>query len=141
MNTHIVLASHGSMAEGTASAMRMIVGEQPEVYAYGLDTWETPDAIREQVEKLISAHPEDRYIILCDLKGGSVHNRLMDLCMQGDITVVCGMNLEIVLNLVLADDPGADEIRAVVEESKGNMECYDRHSFENMAEEEGGELW
>lgn len=140
MNTQIILASHGSMAEGTASAVKMIAGEQPNVSAFGLDTWETPDAVREQVEQVIAAHPEEYVVILCDIKGGSVHNRLMDLCMRDQVSVVSGMNLALVLALVLSSDLDGDEVKRTVEEAKENLEYFDRQSFQNTNEEEE-ELW
>ena len=141
MNAQIILASHGSMAEGTASAVKMVIGEQPNVSAFGLDTWETPEAIKEQVEKVIAAHPGERIVILCDIKGGSVHNRLMDLCTHDRVSVVSGMNLVLALNLALSSDQlEANDIKEAVEEAKENLEYFDRQSFENV-NEEVEELW
>ena len=141
METNIILASHGSMAEGTASAVRMIAGEQPKVRAYGLDTWETPVSIKAEVEAFLDTHPDERCVIVCDLKGGSVHNALMELCVRRNVAVICGMNLEIVLSLVFADDTNADEVRAILEDAKGNIEYFDYESFKNTAGEEVDELW
>lgn len=136
----IILASHGSMAEGTMSALKMIAGDVSSVAAYGLDTYETPDAIYEQVEKVIDANPEERYVICCDLKGGSVHNRLMGLCMRTNISIICGMNLALVLALVLVGDLSPETVKGILEEAKDNMEYYDTQSFINQNEEEG-DLW
>ena len=141
MNAQIILASHGSMAEGTLSAVNMVIGKQPSVSAFGLDAWETPEAIKEQVEKVIAAHPKDYIVILCDIKGGSVHNRLMDLCARDNVSVVSGMNLVLVLSLALdADDLDVDTIKEHMAEAKENLAYFDRHSFENASEGED-ELW
>ena len=141
MNAQIILASHGSMAEGTLSAVNMVIGKQPSVSAFGLDAWETPVAVKEQVEKVIAAHPKDYIVILCDIKGGSVHNRLMDLCARDNVSVVSGMNLVLALSLALdADDLDVDTIKEHMAEAKENLAYFDRHSFENASEGED-ELW
>lgn len=141
MNAQIILASHGSMAEGTLSAVNMVIGRQPSVSAFGLDAWETPEAIKEQVEQVIAAHPDEYTVILCDIKGGSVHNRLMDLCVRDNVSVVSGMNLVLALSLALdADDLDVDTIKEHMAEAKENLAYFDRHSFENTSGEED-ELW
>lgn len=141
MNAQIILASHGSMAEGVVSAVNMVIGEQPCVSAFGLDTWETPEAIKEQAERVIEAHPEDYIVVLCDIKGGSVHNRLMDLCVRGRVSVVSGMNLVLALSLALAaDDLDVDAVKELMEEAKDNLAYFDRQSFENVSEEDD-DLW
>lgn len=141
MSAQIILASHGSMAEGVVSAVNMVIGEQPCVSAFGLDAWETPEAIKEQVEQVIAAHPDEYIVILCDIKGGSVHNRLMDLCARDNVSVVSGMNLVLALSLALdADDLDVDTIKEHMAEAKENLAYFDRHSFENASGEED-ELW
>lgn len=141
MSAQIILASHGSMAEGVVSAVSMVIGEQPCVSAFGLDTWETPEAIKEQAEGVIAAHPDDYIVVLCDIKGGSVHNRLMDLCARDNVSVVSGMNLVLVLSLALdADDLDVDTIKEHMAEAKENLAYFDRHSFE-IASGEEDELW
>ena len=141
MNAQIILASHGSMAEGTASAVKMIIGEYPNVSAFGLDTWETPEAIKEQVERVIAAHSDEYAVVLCDIKGGSVHNRLMDLCTRDQVSVVSGMNLVLVLSLALAsDDLDAAQVKEFIEEAKENLVYFDRQSLGNVNDEEE-ELW
>lgn len=141
MNAQIILASHGSMAEGVVTAVNMVIGEQPCVSAFGLDTWETPETIKEQVEQVIAAHPGEYIVVLCDIKGGSVHNRLMDLCARDNVSVVSGMNLVLVLSLALAaDDLSVDKVKELMEEARDNLAYFDRHSFETESGEEE-DLW
>lgn len=47
----LILASHGSLAEGMKSALKMILGESIQMDAFGLDTWEQPQAILEEIKK------------------------------------------------------------------------------------------
>ncbi|MCR0302801.1 hypothetical protein MKA48_12220 [[Clostridium] innocuum] len=74
---NIILASHGSLAEGMLSAVRMIVGSTQGIAAYGLDAYKTPQDIYQLLKEQIEQNQDQEYILLCDINGGSVHNQLM----------------------------------------------------------------
>ncbi|MCD7807235.1 MAG: hypothetical protein LUH19_07840, partial [Lachnospiraceae bacterium] len=109
--------------------------------AFGLDTWETPDVIREQVEKILDAHPEDAAVILCDIKGGSVHNRLFDLCLRDQVSLVTGMNLALALELAVSWEGTKEEVKQTLELARENLAYFDCCSIQNTEEKEDGELW
>lgn len=60
----LILASHGSLAEGMQSALKMILGDACEASAYGLDTWEQPQNILEEIKKLRKESLDEEFIIL-----------------------------------------------------------------------------
>ena len=62
----LILASHGSLAEGMKSALKMILGESIHMDAFGLDTWEQPQAILEEILKIRSSDPEEELIVIYD---------------------------------------------------------------------------
>lgn len=141
---NIILASHGSLAEGMKSAVKMIIGESCRVSAYGLDHYETPQNIRNQIDEEIKASNEKETVILCDIKGGSVHNCLLELCTVPDIYLITGMNLSLVLELtVLSSDVDLkEEIKEILEISKDSIQCFSKESLEKMVEKEGEDnLW
>ena len=142
MGLHIVLASHGSFAEGMLSAIQMIAGTFKYVDAFGLDTYVTPQAIYEEVEKIINQFPDDRFIILCDIKCGSIHNRLIEFCASENVSLVSGINLSLVLALVLADPESldAEKIQSLVEEAKENIVYFDKKIL-YQSEKEEDDLW
>ena len=142
MGLHIVLASHGSFAEGMLSAIQMIAGTFKHVDAFGLDTYITPQAIYEEVEKIINQFPDDRFIILCDIKCGSIHNRLIEFCASENVSLVSGINLSLVLALVLADPESldAEKIQSLVEEAKENIVYFDKKVL-YQSEKEEDDLW
>ena len=73
MKVRIILASHGSLAEGMQTAVRMVIGSMAdEILAFGLDRYETPQNIRKEISLAMEREPDDRYLIFCDIKGGSV---------------------------------------------------------------------
>lgn len=142
MNLHIILASHGSLAEGMLSAVKMIAGTQKHVDAFGLDTYATPQNVNDEVIKIIQQFPNDRFIILCDIQCGSIHNQLVQLCENEKICLVSGINLSFVLALVLADPASLDAegIKRLVEEAKENIVYFDKATIYQADQEEDG-LW
>ncbi len=146
MKTHIILASHGSLAEGMVTAVRMVIRDLSDnILALGLDQWETPQLIRAKVETLMKEHPQDQFIILCDIKGGSVANELMTLCIRSRVTLITGMNLAMVISLVLGSQNGADcgkeRVAEILEEVAAGICCYDASDFRQSDQEGDGELW
>ena len=139
----MILASHGSLAEGMKSAAVMILGESCEVKAMGLDTYEMPENILTEVRKDIDTYPEAEFLVLCDIKGGSVHNALLELCDSENVYVITGMNLSMVLELYLIPDESdiAKEVKNVLEVSKEGMQCFSRVSFKSFDDVKEDSLW
>lgn len=141
----LVLASHGSLAEGMKSALIMILGESIQVDAFGLDRWEQPQAILEEILKLRNAEPDEEMIVLCDVKGGSVCNCMVQLCADPKICVVSGMNLGLALELSMLSGGVSckEEIENAIEESKEGIQYFDHTVMQSLAEteEEKDELW
>ena len=142
MRVHFIIASHGSLAEGMLSAVKMIAGTFDHVNAFGLDTYATPQNVNSEVEKIIAQFPNDQFIILCDITCGSIHNQLVQLCEKENVSVISGINLSLVLALVLADPNSLDAqgIKKLVEEAKDNMAYFDKQAILEANVEED-ELW
>lgn len=141
----LILASHGSLAEGMKSALKMILGESIQMDAFGLDKWEQPEAIMEEIMKIRNADPEEELTVLCDVKGGSVCNCMLQLCAEPKVCVISGMNLGLALELAILSGGVScrDEIEAAIEESKEGIQYFDASvmSALNCEEEEGDGLW
>lgn len=140
MSSHIVLASHGHLAEGMLSAVEMIAGKKAYMSAYGLDTYQTPNKIYELIEEEIKKAPMDRFIICCDIKCGSIHNILVGLCEREQVLLVSGMNLALVLSLALSPEMEKEILIATMEEAKDNLMYFDKETILNSNLEED-KLW
>ncbi|MDD3401886.1 MAG: hypothetical protein PHQ72_00830 [Hespellia sp.] len=139
----LILASHGSLAEGMKSALKMILGDTVQAEAFGLDKWEQPQAIMEQIQKLREEAPEEEFIILCDMKGGSVCNRMVELCSEPNVCVISGMNLTLAIGLAMMP-PGVkcSEMKAeLFEEARDGIEYFDSAVVGGLKEEEEDDLW
>ncbi len=105
----LVLATHGELAKGMQNSLKMIVGDLAnEIETYSLYPGESPNDYYEQLKNRIT-QSEEQFIIVCDIKGGSVHTTLSKLIVYSNVTVISGMNMNMVLDLVLTYQSGLSE--------------------------------
>lgn len=119
----IILATHGEMAKGIKHTLEMIIGEDKRVQSLGLMPGHHPDELKQKIETWANEKPDDEFIILCDLFGGSVANSLMHLCTCPNIHVITGVNLGMAITLCTAaeEEPLAQLIRDSLKEAKKYM--------------------
>lgn len=100
----IILASHGGMAAGVKDTAQMIIGDLPNVHVVATTRDET-ESIESTTRRLLDQFTyEDNVYILTDVLGGSVNNNMISLLKERpDLTVICGMNLCLVLSIAAAD--------------------------------------
>lgn len=140
MGTRIIISSHGSLAEGMLSAVEMIAGKQENMRAYSLATYQTPGNVKEKVQEDLDHYTQDRFLILCDIKCGSIHNALVELCIDERVTLFSGMNLALVLSLAIKPDMEKENMIACMEEAKENLMYFDKETILNSNLEED-KLW
>ncbi len=121
---------------------RMIVGDLPNVYAVSTQRDETETIVEATRKLLYSFAKEDSVFILTDVLSGSVNNDMLSLAAEfPDITVICGMNVCLVLEMVtMDDDPGEEEIRRIIEESRGQITNCTEELRNAMKQEEEDDL-
>ncbi len=141
----IILASHGSLAEGMLSAVKMILGDHYCIHGYGLDKYETIQALLEAVQKEIDGASGDEIFVVCDIKSGSVHHAMIQLLKrEEDIKIISGMNLGMVLELCTSQlntrDPGI--LQRILETGKNDIFFLDKAAIQSLKEgKEGDSLW
>ncbi|RKJ43489.1 PTS fructose transporter subunit IIA [bacterium 1XD8-76] len=95
----ILLASHGTLADSMLCSIEMIMGRQERIktmcaYLNG------ENEIESRVEKFMKERSaEDEWIVVTDLFGGSVNNEFMGYAQSGEIRLLSGMNLAMLLTL------------------------------------------
>ena len=123
-----ILATHAYMSKGIKSSLELILGKQENLsvycaYAEG-EPFFNPLVIQE-----VEDHPEDEFVIMTDLFGGSVNNELLELTTRGNVHVVTGTNLILAMSILLTcpeSDDVAATIRNCVEDAKtGIVYCND----------------
>lgn len=140
----IILASHGGLSAGMLDSVKMIVGElAADVETYSLLPGRNPNEyvteLRERIsassEKRISASSE-KFIILCDIKGGSVYNTMIQLLDMGNVEIISGMNMNIVLELVIKNSSGCIDIDNALKEGKEGIQLKNKDNVVVNTEDE-----
>lgn len=106
----VILASHGGMSAGLKDTLELILGELPNVHAVAT-TRDEVEPITVVTRRLLEHFdPADKVYILTDVIGGSVNNDMMTLLADyPDLTVICGTNVCLALNLASSEDPVSEE--------------------------------
>ncbi|MBN7273964.1 PTS mannose transporter subunit IIAB [Ligilactobacillus pobuzihii] len=96
----IILASHGSFAEGIFQSAQMIFGEQENVQTVTLKPSEGPDDVHAKMEKAVATFDDpEQVLFLVDLWGGTPFNQASNIFEDHKDTwgIVAGMNLPMVI--------------------------------------------
>lgn len=107
----IIFASHGEFSSGLKNSISMIVGDLANtIETYSLYPGEIANDYRDYLKEEIQKNSKDVYHIFCDIKGGSVHTALSQLCVFENVFVYSGTNMNLVLDTLLSDDMPSDMI-------------------------------
>lgn len=122
---YMILVSHGSLADGLADALRMLVGPKKEILSCGLKDGRSVDEFAKDFLNVLKEIPEDsELIVLGDIIGGSplttVTSILMEKGFAGKMNVLGGMNLPLAITTALMKDSLTNEalISQVTSEAK-----------------------
>ena len=106
----LILLSHGPMAVAVAESASMIVGEQPNMAAFGL---EPEDPLEEYIAAVLEAYEVfgGNAVFLVDLYGGTPCNQLVLAALKNQLPVkaIGGMNLPMLLEAVTLREEAAGE--------------------------------
>ncbi|RHM63203.1 PTS sugar transporter subunit IIA [Coprobacillus sp. AF33-1AC] len=134
--TKIILASHGELSKGMLDSVKMIVGDLAKnVETFSLYPGANPGDYADKLKKEISSSNE-KYIIICDIKGGSVYNALVQTCTYDNVDIFSGMNMNLVLEIVLAVSSGNIDLNAILSHAKDGITLKNRELARKKIEEE-----
>lgn len=118
----IILASHGGLSAGMLDSVKMIVGELAEgVETFSLLPGCNPNDYVEELRNKIK-NDSQQYVIVCDIKGGSVYNALIQLLDLDNVELISGMNMNIVLDIVVKNVSGNIDIENAMREGKEGIQ-------------------
>ncbi|QUL99354.1 MAG: PTS sugar transporter subunit IIA [Candidatus Fermentithermobacillus carboniphilus] len=99
----LVIVSHGRLAESLLEAAFMILGEQRQVKAVGLQVGEGLSDMQQKIQEAIQCVDEgDGFIIFADLQGGTPGNAACLLAGLSGFHLVTGVNLAMLLEVFTA---------------------------------------
>ena len=124
----IVLASHGTFAEGIKISGQMIFGQQDDVVAVTLMPEMGPDDLRAKLLEAIGGlGDQDQVLFLVDLQGGTPWNQislLLDEEGHENWVAVAGLNLPMLVSAYgarMGAETAADVAKEILPEAKGGI--------------------
>jgi len=93
----LVLAAHEGLAAELFKAAEMIVGPLEKVAAVAVNGTDTVDGIRAAMASAIEAVSGNGVIVMTDMFGGTPSNMSLSFLKEGEIEVLTGMNLPMVI--------------------------------------------
>jgi len=102
----VMAIAHGNFAIELLKSAEMIMGEQEDALALGLNPGEDVEALRNQAEKILLNYQQEGKdtIVLVDLLGGSPSNIGLYLLKKYEISLVTGMNMMMLIELFSSRD-------------------------------------
>lgn len=96
----LVVVSHGNLAHALVSATEHVVGEQRRFRAIAIEAEDDIEARREEIREAAKACDDGSgVIILTDMFGGTPSNLAISVMSHGNIEVIAGVNLPMLIKL------------------------------------------
>lgn len=115
----LLIATHGDYAKGAYSAACIIAGEKEHVTC--INAYSEAKNIKEALDAYFQANQNEEIIVLTDLFGGSVNQAVMPYTQTGNIHLITGFNLALLLEVMMMDPQEAvdeERLRSLVNGSK-----------------------
>lgn len=104
----IIIATHGGFSRGMLDSLHMVAGGAADgIETYSLELGQNPNDYYEELRERIAASDE-QFIIMCDIKGGSVHNALFRLTELPNVVLFSGLTMGMALEIALTARDGLD---------------------------------
>ena len=104
----IIIATHGGLSRGMLDSLHMVAGGAADgIETYSLELGQNPNDYYEELRERIAASDE-QIIIMCDIKGGSVHNALFRLTELPNVVLFSGLTMGMALEIALTARDGLD---------------------------------
>ena len=96
----IVIVTHSQLGDALIEATEFIIGKRPEaLVSVSIDLNESADVLRAKIsEGIKSVSSEDGVLILTDMFGGTPSNISLPLLAEGEVEVLTGVNLPMILS-------------------------------------------
>lgn len=121
----ILIATHGKMASGIRYTAELIVGKMAEITT--IDAYVTPeDNVEKKFEEYFAQHENDRIFVFTDLMGGSVNQKLLGYSQKENVTLITGINLPVLMQVMMADDDVTEEeIQEFIDDAREELQVVD----------------
>ena len=119
----MILVTHGRLAEEFIAAAEHVVGAQANVKAICIGPDDDMEVRRTNIKDAINeVNSGDGVIILTDMFGGTPSNLAISLMDRGNLEVVAGMNLPMLIKL--AKVRGKEDLATAVDQAQESAKKY-----------------
>ncbi len=130
---YVFLVSHGELAKGLHSALKMLTGESREdVLSVGLEDGMGADVFAQRVRECLGVIKEgDEILLFADLVGGSplttAANTIAEMGLMPRTVMIGGMNMPLALSAVLMKDtmPTAELADTLIPEARDELKRFE----------------
>lgn len=122
----ILIATHGTFASGARSTIEFLMGSVADITC--IDAYVNPEEnLVETLEAYFSGtEPDDRVIVMTDIKGGSVNQKIVPYITRENVYLIAGFNLPLLVALAIApEDMTREDIKKTIEDAKNQMELVE----------------
>lgn len=113
----LFLSSHGTMASGMKRSVELLSGKNDRLTVF--DAYVDNCRLEDTLDDFFAhSKKEDQKILLSDLYGGSVNQKMALYLDRPNTWLIAGVNLALVLELVLQEEVQEEELESLVEESR-----------------------
>lgn len=99
----LVVVTHGNLGSELINTAELILGNIENAQTVGIEGQSSPESIRDQIGKAIKSTDRGKgVIILTDMFGGTPSNVSLSFMSNGNVEVLSGVNLPMVIKLVQA---------------------------------------
>lgn len=113
----IFLSSHGSMASGSQSSLKILMGECENLTVF--DAYLDESCVQDHLDAFYeTVGPEDEVLLCSDLYGGSVNQAMFTYLDHPNTRLVSGVNMSFMMNVLSEDTLSDERLDEIIEESR-----------------------
>lgn len=132
----ILIATHGTFASGAESTVKFLLGDVGNITCINAYVDENDNLVEVLEGYFARVKPEDQVIVLTDIKGGSVNQKIVPYAVRENVYLIAGFNLPLLVALAIAPEGiTKDEVRQYIEDSKKQMELVELEEKESRDED------
>jgi mannose/fructose-specific phosphotransferase system component IIA len=111
-----IIVTHDQLAEGFAKAIRFFLPEQENLYF--INAYVKDQEFEKAFRKLLDQNPGASTIVFSDLPGGSVNQVAARLMREYGYSLITGINLSLLLEVIMAGDHSLENLTKIVDNAK-----------------------
>ncbi|MCH1950468.1 PTS fructose transporter subunit IIA [Enterocloster sp. OA13] len=132
----ILIATHGTFASGAESTVRFLMGNVGNITCINAYVDQDENLVETLERYFAQIRPEDQVIVLTDIKGGSVNQKIVPYAVRENVFLVAGFNLPLLVALAIAPEGiTKDGIKQYIEDSRNQMELVELVNQEGQDED------